>query len=79
VAPLKKRNKKQIDKINTAKKTIKNLKMHTEGFKTTNKERNFNIQEFYKTKIITSMTVNHTNPIRQAQQNFTNRKLTSEQ
>jgi len=52
------------------KKTIKNLKMHTEGFKTTNKERNFNIQEFYKTKIITSMTVNHTNQIRQAQRNF---------
>jgi hypothetical protein len=40
------------------------MKIHTEGFKTTHKGRNFNIPGFYKTEIITSMTMNHTNQIK---------------
>ena len=79
----KKKNKKQIDKRNTAQQKTNELpwtwKYTQKDLKKNEKERNFNIQEVYKTKIITSMTVNHINQIRQAQRNFTNRKLTRKQ
>jgi len=63
VAPLKKKEQetnRQKKHCTTKKRTTKNLKIHTEVFKTTKKERNINIQEFCKTEIITSMTVNYT-------------------